>query len=141
MKPSPRDYLAIAAALLAVLLCGYGIGFLVGERTTRLRLAPAAGSTHTQPDWSAATVERLTRQLALTSAQQAAVANEVRLTATTIATTRHQAIRQYRSALIELHQRLLPHLDADQRQQVEESRKQLQISLDQDREASIDSNH
>ena len=141
MKPSPRDYLAIAAALLAVLLCGYGIGFLVGERTTRLRLAPATGPTQTQPDWSAATVERLTRQLSLTATQQAAVANEVRLTATTIATTRHQAIRQYRSALIELHQRLLPHLDANQRQQVEESRKQLQISLDQDREASIDSNH
>lgn len=141
MKPSPRDYLAIAAALLAVLLCGYGIGFLVGERTTRLRLAPADGSSQTQPDWSAATVERLTRQLALTAAQQAAVANEVRLTATTIATTRHQAIRQYRSALIELHQRLLPHLDANQRQQVEESRKQLQISLDEDTESSIDANH
>jgi len=141
MKPSPRDYLAITAALLAVLLCGYGIGFLVGEQTTRQRLAPASGSTLAQPDWSDATVKRLTCELALTPDQQAAVTREVRLTATSIATTRHQAIRQYRTALIDLHQRLLPHLDAKQRKPVEESRRQLQISLDEDHETSIDSNH
>ena len=141
MKPSPRDYFAIIAAFLAVLLCGYGIGFLVGERTTRQRLVHADGSSQTQPDWSAATVERLTHQLSLTATQQTAVANEVRLTATTIATTRHQAIRQYRSALIDLHQRLMPHLDAKQRKQVEESCKQLQKSLDEDTESSIDANH
>ena len=139
MKPSPRNYLAIIVALLAILLCGYGIGFLVGERTTRLRLAPASGSPQAHPDWPAATVERLTRELSLTPAQQAAIENEVRLTATTIATTRHQAIRQYRIALIDLHQRLLPHLDANQRKQVEESRKQLQITLDKDREVSDES--
>ncbi|MEI6178366.1 MAG: hypothetical protein WCS43_15850 [Verrucomicrobiota bacterium] len=141
MKPSPRDYFAITAAFLAVLLCGYGIGFLAGERTTHQRLAHTDGSSQTQPAWSAATVERLTRQLTLTAAQQTAVANEVRLTATTITTTRHQAMRQYRSALIELHQRLLPHLDANQRKLVEASRKQLQISLDEDTESSSDSNH
>jgi hypothetical protein len=136
MKPSPRNYLAITVALLAILLCGYGIGFLVGERTTRLRLAPASGSSQAHPDWPATTVERLTRELSLTPAQQAAVENEVRLTATTIDTTRHQAIRQYRVALIDLHQRLLPHLDANQRKQVEESRKQLQITLDKDHDMS-----
>jgi hypothetical protein len=136
MKPSPRDYLVITAALIAVLLCGYGIGFLVGERTTRLRLDPASGSTHAQLGWSESTVERLTRELALTPTQQAAVVKEVRQTAITIATTRHQAIRQYRAALIDLHQRLLPHLDANQRKQVEESQKQLQITLDKDHEVS-----
>ena len=141
MKPSPRDYFAITAALLAVLLCGYGIGFLVGEHTTRLRLAPADGSSQTQPDWSNATVVRLTRELSLTPNQQSAVAKEVRLTATTIATTRHQAIRQYRVALIDLHQRLLPYLNANQRKQVEASRKQLQTSLNEDTESSINSNH
>jgi hypothetical protein len=141
MKPSPRDYLMITAALLAVLLCGYGIGFLIGERATRLRLAPAADPTHAQPDWSSATVERLTRQLSLTAAQQSSVENEVRQTAASIATTRHQAIRQYRIALIDLHQRLLSHLDGSQRKQVEESRKQLQRSLDEDNETSIDSSH
>ncbi len=132
MKASPRDYLAITAALLAILLCGYGIGFIVGERTTRLRLAPPAGTNQTHSNWSEATVGRLTRELALTSDQQAAVAKEVGRTAAAIAGTRHQAVREYRSALIDLHERLLPHLDARQRSKVEESRKQLQISLDKD---------
>lgn len=132
MKASPRDYLTITAALLAILLCGYGIGFVVGERATRLRLTPATGTAQAPADWSAATTERLTRELALTPDQQTAVAKEVSQTATAIGTTRHQAIRQYRSALIDLHQRLLPHLNATQCQQVEESRKQLQISLSKD---------
>lgn len=136
MKPSPRNYLAITVALLAILLCGYGIGFLVGERITRLRLAAASGSSQAHPDWLSTTVERLTRELSLTPAQQAAVEKEVRLTTAAIDTTRHQAIRQYRAALIDLHQRLLPHLDANQRKQVEESRKQLQKTLDKDREVS-----
>ena len=140
MKPSPRDYFAITVALLAVLLCGYGIGFLVGEHTTHLRLAHSSGSTQAQPDWSNATVERLTHELSLNPEQQSAVAKEVRLTATTIATTRHLAIRQYRTALIDLHQRLLPHLDANQRKLVEESRKQLQLSLDKDSQ-QIELNH
>jgi VIT1/CCC1 family predicted Fe2+/Mn2+ transporter len=140
MKASPRDYLAITAALLAILLCGYGIGFLVGERTTRLRLAPATGSNQIHPDWAEATVERLARELALSSEQQAAVAKEVRQTATAIGTARYQAIRQYRSALIDLHQRLLPHLDAKQRNKVEDSRKQLQLSLDKDGKESEHSN-
>ena len=134
MKPSRRDYLAIIAALLAILLCGYGVGFLVGERTTRMRLAQAPGSPPAQPDWSTATVERLTRELTLSPAQQAAVKTEVSLTAVSIATTRHQAIRQYRRALIDLHQRLLPHLDANQRKRVDASSKQLQQSLDKDSE-------
>jgi hypothetical protein len=141
MKPSLRDYLAISAALLAILLCGYGIGFVVGERATRLRLTPATGTSQAPADWPTSTTERLTRELALTPDQQTAVAKEVSQTATAIGTTRHQAIRQYRSALIDLHQRLLPHLDATQRQHVEASRKQLQISLDKDTATSDEHNN
>lgn len=132
MKPSARDYLAITAALLAILLCGYGIGFLVGERTTRMRLAPVDATTLQAPDWTAATVERLTRELELTPAQQTAVEKEVRVTAGRIATTRRQAVREYRQALIDLHQRLAPLLDPAQRKLVEESQRQLQSSLDKD---------
>ena len=32
MKPTFKDYLNIVLALLAIFLCGYGIGFLLGER-------------------------------------------------------------------------------------------------------------
>jgi hypothetical protein len=130
MKPSTTDYLSITAALVAILLCGYGIGFLVGERTTRLRLAPPTGTVQGQPDWSAATAARLTRELQLDATQQAAVEREIQATAATIAAARGRAIREYQSALIDLHQRLLPHLNARQRRQVEESCEQLKSSLD-----------
>jgi uncharacterized membrane protein YcjF (UPF0283 family) len=134
MKPSTTDYLSITAALVAILLCGYGIGFLVGERTTLNRLAPPNGNAHAQTDWSASTTERLTRELQLTPTQHAAVAREIQTTAAAIAAARHHAIREYRVALIDLHQRLLPHLDAKQRQQIEESRDILKSSLDNDDE-------
>ena len=133
MKPSTTDYLSITAALVAILLCGYGIGFLVGERTTRARLAPPT-VVQTQPDWSATTAARLTRELQLTPAQQVAVEREIQATATVIAAARHHAIREYRVALIDLHQRLLPHLDPDQRKQIETSCRQLKSSLDQEKE-------
>jgi hypothetical protein len=133
MKPSTTDYLSITAALVAILLCGYGIGFLVGERTTRARLAPPS-VVQTQPDWSATTAARLTRELQLTPAQQAVVEREIQTTATAIAAARHTAVREYRAALIDLHQRLLPHLDPSQRKQIEESCRQLQSSLDQNQE-------
>lgn len=130
MKPSTTDYLSITAALVAILLCGYGIGFLVGERTTRLRLMPPGGNLQTEPDWSVATSARLTRELQLTPTQQTAVKREIQTSAAAIATARHQAIRQYRIALIDLHQRLLPHLDPKQRRQVEKSCEILKSSLD-----------
>ena len=130
MKPTTTDYLSITAALVAILLCGYGIGFLVGERTTRQRLTPQPGTVQGQPDWSAATVDRLTRELRLTPTQQTAVAGEIDLTAATIAAARQQAIRAYRLALIDLHQRLRPHLDPAQRKQIEESCAQLRSLLD-----------
>ena len=133
MKPSTTDYLSITAALVAILLCGYGIGFLVGERTTRARLAPPA-VVQTQPDWSASTAARLTRELELNPTQQAAVERDIKATAAVIAAARHHAIREYRVALIDLHQRLLPHLDPNQRKQIEESCQQLKATLDNDKE-------
>ena len=130
MKPSTTDYLSITAALVAILLCGYGIGFLVGERTTRSRLTPPTGTHPSHAEWSTTTAERLTRELQLNPAQQAAVRSEIDLTAVTIAAARQQAIREYKLALIDLHRRLLPHLDAAQRRKVEESRALLQSTLD-----------
>jgi selenocysteine lyase/cysteine desulfurase len=130
MKPSTTDYLSITAALVAILLCGYGIGFLVGERTTLNRVGPPPAGGQAGADWSGATVERLKRELALTDAQTAAVEREVALTATEITAARGAAIHQYRLALLALHQRLLPHLDAEQRRTVEKSYQKLKLSLD-----------
>lgn len=132
MKPSKSDYLSITAALVAILLCGYGIGFLVGERTTRNRLDSGVQAGE---NWSAATVERLKRDLDLTDAQAEAVEREVLAAETEIGMARRDAIRSYHISLLKLHERLLPHLDPKQRKMIEDSSKILKKSLDKPQDA------
>ncbi|MCU0780604.1 MAG: hypothetical protein MUF04_05810 [Akkermansiaceae bacterium] len=130
MKPSTSDYLSITAALVAILLCGFGVGFLVGERITLKRVAATTAADHAPPDWSAETVTRLTRELKLTPPQVAAVEKEVAAAAREIAAAKRVAIRDYQRALLELHLRLLPHLEPGQRRVVEKSCEILKSSLD-----------
>ena len=130
MKLPLREYLTLAAALLAILLCGYGIGFLVGERTTQQRLAAGGGPQHSAPDWESATLGRLTAELGLDDTQQQAVRQEIHAASQRIAAARGRAVADYRRALLDLHQQLLPHLTEPQRKQVEESRRLLEKLLD-----------
>jgi hypothetical protein len=130
MKPSTSDYLSITAALVAILLCGFGVGFLVGERITLKRVAATTATDHAPPEWSAETVARLTRELKLTPPQVAAVEREVAAAEREIAAARRVALRDYQHALLKLHQRLLPHLDPGQRRVVEKSCEILKSSLD-----------
>ncbi len=130
MKTPSRDYLTIAAALIAILLCGYGIGFIVGERTTQKRLAPPDRPPGQQSDWKAITLDRLTDELDLTGEQRARAEREIRATAKTIAKTRSHAVTEYQEALLDLHQRLMPHLTDSQRRRVEESQQRLKKMLD-----------
>jgi Spy/CpxP family protein refolding chaperone len=131
MKPTLRDYLTIAAALLAILLCGYGVGFLVGERTTRSRLAPPpGGADERQNDWESATLERLCAELDLTPEQRERVRGEIGKSARNIARTRARAVQEYRKELLDLHRRIEPGLTEKQRLQMEESRRRLENSLD-----------
>ena len=130
MKPSASDYLSISAALMAILLCGFGIGFLVGERITLNRAASSIVPDYAQSEWVAETVERLSRELKLDETQTLAVRQEVDAAAREIADARSVAIRDYHRALLALHLRLLRHLDPEQRQAVEESYRLLKLSLD-----------
>jgi len=137
MKPKPRDYLTIAAALIAILLCGYGIGFLVGEHTTQQRLGPDRGSDPgEQQDWEAATLERLSTELRLTEDQKSAIREEIRTASGEISGARNRALQDYRKSLLDLHERLLPHLTDEQRQRVEESRQQFLEMLDKEGKVS-----
>lgn len=134
MKPKPRDYLTIAAALLAILLCGYGIGFLVGEHTTQQRLGDSKGPDHgQQQDWESATLERLTAELELTEEQKTKIRREIQTISGEISAARNRALQEYRKSLMELHKRLLPHLTNEQRKRVEESLRQMEM-LDKENE-------
>jgi hypothetical protein len=130
MKAPSREYFTIAAAMLAILLCGYGIGFIIGERTTQKRLARAAPPAQEAAHWEAVTLDRLSTELKLTPEQRAQVKQEIAATAQDITKARAQAIADYQKALLDLHQRVLPHLTDAQKQRVEESRRRLKETLD-----------
>lgn len=133
MKPSLRDYLTIAAALLAILLCGYGIGFLVGEHTTQRRLGGDLDEMQSQPaGWERTTLERLSADLDLSPEQQAKIRTEIRAAADTINAARERAIHDYRQALFDLHDNIQPHLTDKQRERVSESQRRLKEVLDKE---------
>ena len=131
MRPPTRYYLTTAAALLAILLCGYGVGFLVGERLTQNRLGSGGGGAPRQEPWETTTLERLTSELGLTPGQREQVAREIQSSSGTIERARREAASIYRNELLDLHRRLLPHLDARQRKQIEESSRSLKKILDE----------
>lgn len=136
MKPSPRDYLTIAAALIAILLCGYGIGFLVGERTTQQRLSAENTGAGDPLDWESRTLERLTTELELTPEQQSQVHREIQVTSKEISLTRARALNDYRKALLDLHLRVNPYLTKPQQQRMDESRSHLKNLLDKQNSSS-----
>ena len=103
MRPPLRYHLTTAAALLAILLCGYGVGFLVGERVTQKRLGPPGGGVPHTESWETATLERLTRELKLSPEQREKVAHEIHLASGIIEQARLEAVRIYRNELLELH--------------------------------------
>lgn len=130
MKPPPRDYLTIAAALIAILACGYGVGFLVGERATQLRLRPDDPLRSDQDPWEELTLERLASELDLTEGQRRNVAREIEASSKIIGRARQEATKTYENEVLDLHRRLLPYLDNIQRNKIEESHRRLQELLD-----------
>ena len=126
MRPPSSYYLTTAAALLAILLCGYGVGFLVGEHLTQDRLAPGGAGGVGRNPWGSETLERLTRELGLSPEQREQVAREIRASSRTIEQARREATGIYRNELLDLHRRLLPHLDPAQRRQIEASSRTLE---------------
>jgi len=132
MKPTLRDYLTIATALIAILLCGYGIGFLVGERTTQRRFAQHPDSaTKRQNNWESVTLKRLSNELNLSPEQREKVRREIEKSSRNIAKTRTRAVQEYRKELLDLHRRIEPKLTGKQRLKMEESRRLLKNSLNQ----------
>ena len=132
MKPRLRDYATILVALLTIFLCGYGVGFLTGEKKGRTETParPLIGNSHETGDWEARTMERLTRLLDLSDEQSTKVETEVKSTSKKIQTSRDQAVEDYYRFLLELHDQLLPHLEPAQQKKIKKDRKSLQHAID-----------
>jgi hypothetical protein len=127
MKPTFKDYLSIALALLAIFLCGYGIGFLLGERKG-LQTAPSPASapapTKSLPDWEERTLETLQKTIELTPAQLEKVKAEIAASTPRIHAARETALGAYRAELAALHARLQPLLTPEQWERLQQAPQQ-----------------
>jgi hypothetical protein len=129
MKPTIKDYLSIALALLAIFLCGYGIGFLLGERKG-LQTAPSPASasapapTKSLPDWEERTLETLQKTIELTPAQLEKVKAEIAASSSRIHAARETALGAYRAELTALHARLQPLLTPEQWERLQQAPQQ-----------------
>jgi len=133
MKPKVRDYLTILMALVAIFLSGYGLGHLIGEKKGR-KLAPSTISLiqnsedSTQP-WEKRTLDRLQQTLSLNAEQEAAVEKEIAFISQQINKSRNETLRKYFLSLLDLHDRIRPHLTPEQQKILKKERENLQRSL------------
>lgn len=136
MKPRLKDYLTIGMALLAIFLCGYGIGFLLGEKkgrqTSLNTVIQSPASKEGKEIWVKKTLDRFDQRLTLTPDQKAAVTSEIEKTYDAIRKSKQEAILEYSKHLLELHTQLIPHLDESQREIVNDQQKKLREALDLD---------
>ena len=134
MKSKLRDRLTIGMALLAILLCGYGIGFLLGEKKGRRQATfieiPAPNSEDKKEPWVQQTLTTFDNEIQFTPAQKELATREIEKTYDAIRKSRLSALRHYSSCIIDLHSQLLPHLNESQKEIITEQRDRLQETLD-----------
>ena len=131
-----KDYLTIGAALLAILLCGYSVGFLLGEKKGYQR-ASSANSELTPPKesiqkdlWIERTLSKFDQDLDLSPEQKKAISLEIKKTYDGIRKSRAEALQQYSQQVINLHSEILPLLSESQQEKVKEQQHKLSESLD-----------
>lgn len=127
MKPTLKDYLSIALALLAIFLCGYGIGFMFGERkgqkkplSTPPPAAPIKAATISA--WEETTLAEIQRSVDLSPEQLEEVKAEIAKSVPSLQAARREAVATYQDvSTIELRaltERLKAHLTPEQHQKL-----------------------
>lgn len=133
MKPKFSEYLVILLSLAAIFVCGCGIGFFYAKNQAVLGIDPI---TLPRPDpgiqqtWEQRTLENLNSSLGLSENQLRAVAGEIETTSLEVAATRKQALGDYYTHLLTLHERILPHLTPPQKERMIEDREKLKKLID-----------
>ena len=129
MKPKLRDYLTILMALVAIFLSGYGLGHLIGEKKGR-KLATStipliqSSENSTQP-WEKRTLNRLQQTLSLNAEQEAAVEKEIAFISKQINKSHNETLR----SLLDLHDRIRPHLTSEQQKILKKDQENLRRRL------------
>lgn len=96
-----RGYLTISMTALAILLCGYGVGHLMGEKAGKTESASQSVS------WPNDTLSRLEKDLSLDPAQTTAAEKVIQ-----------KAAEERSRSLLRIYDHLAPELNEEQRAQL-----------------------
>jgi hypothetical protein len=123
MKPSLKDYLSIALALLAIFLCGYGIGFLLGERKGMKHHSPApqpapSVQSASVASWEESTLAVIQNLIELNPEQLEIVKAEIAKSSARVRGARTDAFKAYAIEYRDLNKRLQPHLTIEQQEKL-----------------------
>ena len=127
-----RDRLTILMALAAIFLCGYGIGFLVGEKDGR-KNAPALtlpSMDQSGPEsWESRTFEQLNTALELTPEQASRVKVHIKKSAAVVRRSQLDSLKIHAHHLIQLQSEIMPILNPEQKQKIRIQRDKLREGI------------
>lgn len=129
MKKTTRDYLTISMAMLTVLLCGYGLGHVVGEKNALQNHAVDNSKSDLGDNWTAHTLSQLEANLALTPEQMAFARKEIRPFAHALEKDLQERQAERTLKLLQFYDHLKPGLVPEQKTKLEKLQNSLQGSL------------
>lgn len=125
MKSTTRDYLTVAAAFLAVFLCGYGVGHLVCEWRTQPGTGPSEALR-----WEDQAIDSMQRSLSLRTEQLPAIRAELDTTAAAIQDSHKAVLVEDLRHILRLYEQLIPLLDDEQARKLKAERSELEMRIE-----------
>jgi hypothetical protein len=122
-----KDATLILLALIAILGAGFGMGRLAGRPPVTSATPPSV----TFDELETKTLLALRDTLDLTPEQEALLLPEVQANTEAVLATRERAVHDFHLQMLQLHDRLAPHLNPRQQEILQENRDKLQDSIDQ----------
>ncbi len=126
MNASTREILLIFLSLAVVLGTGFGAGRLLTQRQVADDAPPQVPLAELETE----TLSALRERLELRPDQEQAIAGDLKSFSQSVFDTREQAMLEYHKALLELHDRILPKLEGEQRDVLERNRRQLRETME-----------
>lgn len=121
MKSTTRDYLTVAAAFLAVFLCGYGVGHLVCEWRAQTGSVPPEASR-----WEDQALDSMQRSLSLRPEQLPAIRKQLESAAAAIQDSHDAVLVEDLRHILRLYEQLIPLLDDEQARKLDAERFELE---------------
>ncbi len=126
MKPRLRDYLMILISFLTVLLCGYGIGHLVGQQRAHSALESAAPV----PAWQRESLRAIEAKLELRPEQIPLVEAQLATTAKSIHRSQGNVMLEYLLHIHAMYDRLADVLEPSQTEILMKEKRSLEAEIE-----------